>query len=191
MFCCGCLNTEAKLRSLDENLSRALREFLGLKPLQVPDRFLHEYICWTCYVGFMKSIKFKEQCLKARNMVLGMLNVSRESLNTSHMLNFKPNLTQSKVVLTNVGPALETNEDSFFPIIQEIKSEVLDEDTFTDVNETSCNVKINFSEDNKLSNEYGLEDCKDFTQDDEIEPGTISFMTDKELKEEIVVKEGN
>ncbi|KAJ0169406.1 hypothetical protein K1T71_014993 [Dendrolimus kikuchii] len=142
MFCCGCLNTEAKLRVLDENETHDIREFLGLK-------------------------------------------VGSESLNTLYMSNFKANLTQSKVVLTNVEPALETYEGMFFPIIQEIKSEVADEGT---LNEASRDVKRNFMEVNVLNNEYIVNNCKESIEDGEIAPERAPSLTDKELKEEIVIK---
>ncbi|KAJ0169418.1 hypothetical protein K1T71_015005 [Dendrolimus kikuchii] len=115
--------------------------------------------------------------------------ISKKSLNTLHMLNFKPNLTQGKVVLINVESALETNEDSPFLNIQDIKSEMPDEGTFVDVNETNFDVKVDFIQDNVLSNENVVKNNEVFIEVDEIVPETVLFVTDKELNEGIAVKE--
>ncbi|KAJ0174344.1 hypothetical protein K1T71_010490 [Dendrolimus kikuchii] len=192
MFCCGCLNTEAVLRRLDKKETYDLQEFLGLKVL---DGDLYKYICWICYTALKKSIKFKEQCFDARSMYLNMVLVSIKSLHNLYMLNFKPNLTQSEVVLINID--LENKEESSLPIIQEIKSEVPDEGTFTNVDDTGSHLKVNLKEEIDLNLEVDIlsdinvkNDSDDSSEDYEIVPEAILSMTNKESNEEFCMTEG-
>ncbi|KAJ0184398.1 hypothetical protein K1T71_000821 [Dendrolimus kikuchii] len=126
-FCCGCLNTEANLRNIDKKTANILNGLLGS---QIINNSTKKYICITCYKLLVKSVRFKKQCLEARELFLSMVHVTEGSLNTLYKLNFKPNLTQTQVTILNIEgspPCLKTDDNPFIPQVKQIKVEPKDE----------------------------------------------------------------
>ncbi|KAJ0169405.1 hypothetical protein K1T71_014992 [Dendrolimus kikuchii] len=75
-------------------------------------------------------MRFKKQCLEARELFLSMVHVTEGSLNTLYKLNFKPNLTQTQVTILNIEgspPCLKTDDNPFIPEVKQIKVELKEE----------------------------------------------------------------